>query len=137
MTFFAFSVDATEQTKKYVEETHQRLTKVDMIKNPFTGGVKLVSSDGQSDTYICVIEPIYPRLYFLGLLLLVGAAFFIKRWWSWFYLPGIFLTMQAFLWSRYFYIIMIRQGFKKNGYNGPFKVIDNNMIVNELVQKWL
>lgn len=112
MAIFCIQAPYSETMRLFMEKTNHKLKSDNVILNPFTGAVKLYPGD--LDRFLIVITPIYPRIYFAGLLLIVLPPMFNQVLISWWQLPGLILLMFGFFWSKYFFYIMLRLGIRKN-----------------------
>ncbi len=114
---------------KVLEETKQRFKNLDMVKNPFNGGVY-----NFHDFWLVVIEPLYPPVYLFGAMLwfgVVGAAFFniLPNFviFTGFIISSI-ITMTYFLWTSLFYKIMMTLSIWKSGGKKPLFLSSGEML---------
>lgn len=131
MSNFFIKIEENETSNRFIEETNARLQDHDLVKNPFYGGLKKVTLN--DNTYLNVsITPIWPVTPFriMGLLFTVGAALF--RGLSLWLLPGLIMLSITFLWSELFIYLMLRAGFRKNGYTKSINKVRSKELINIL-----
>lgn len=133
MPDLAIQVERNPESLRFIAETEERFKVKDIARNPFMGKIALLKSDSKFNYYGIRMEPLYPRLYVIGLILLLGPAFFIKRLWSWAYLPGLLMTSTIILWSPWFYYFVLTRGLAKIGFKGEKHILLNGHLLKILL----
>ena len=130
---FAVELVKDEKSLNYLLETKKRLSEENFVQNPFKGKIK-VYIENDKVWAIFNLKPIYPDLSILGLLVLL-ASFVIGGFsLNWGVYVGVFISLFfSFLWSKYFFIIMMKLGLIKAKVKGKLKVLSNTQIVERLM----
>ena len=101
-----------------------------LVKNPFKINAKLYES--KELFFLMDITPVYPPVYWFGLLVLI--PFIVFGWFNWFLLIPILLFSIGFLWSPYFYLLVLWGAIRKNKYKGDVKVLSKDKIIKRLLE---
>lgn len=121
--------------RSFFEESHNRLQKEDIVKNPFRGFIKRIGiKSDKMDYHLVIMDPIYPPVPLLGILFmfipLIFTGFRLTVW----QIPGGVFFLLLVFWSKYFYYIMLKLGLRKQGYNGKTWLIRNARLIREISQ---
>lgn len=125
MTIFSIEIEDTLLTRKFIEVTNNKLKAKHLVLNPFKGKFVMTPIKDKKLWIIVIMTPVYPRFYFIGVILL--ASILAYRGLSapkWLLIPSAIMAGTIVLWSRYFYIPMLKYGLRKIGYKGVIKHID-------------
>lgn len=122
---FSLMTKQSEVMDAYMQETQKRLQSNDFIKNPFKGEIKGYDIK-ESTVYICKIEPIYPNFSYLGL---IGIASLYWFGFNWSFYVGLVIMFTGFFWTRWFFIMMLRLGSRRMGYQGYIRSISSDTIM--------
>lgn len=136
MVIFGIELSRTKEAIKFMKETNDRLQSTNPVTNPFYGSIKRIPlKKKDKDHYVLVMDPVYPKLYYMGYFLLPGAFIFAGLRLSVAYLPGLFLTLTRFCWSRFFMYLFLALGLKKAGYKGKVKLIKDSTSLRTLINE--
>ena len=127
MTLFIVEVEDCIRTRVFFKETIKRMSdKSDFVKNPFDCSMKQLDKG----VYAVSIVPLYPKVYW-GSLFFFTPVFvfwgspFTSAWSMIVFIFGLFVLGLGFLWSKYFYFLMILGGLRKSGYKKRVKLLSN------------
>lgn len=126
-----FGVETEKESKavdRFYKEVDEKLQGDNLVKNPFIGYVRRYGL-----VAVVKMHPVYPRVYWFGLLSLVLSVFFRGFGWSWWHLPGFILLGISFFWSRYCFYTLLLLGLKKKGYRGKVKLLRDQYTINRVV----
>jgi hypothetical protein len=111
--------------KKFVRETNDRIENCGVISSPYNGRVTLKKNIALID-----LEPIWPNLSFLGILIPVVVLFFgLSLYWLFATIPFILLGMSF---HPSFVFKVFKKGAKKAGYEGQIKMLTQKQLI-----RWL
>lgn len=131
MVLFAVELQGHYSALKFMRDTDERLNGTDFFRNPFTGGVLYAhNSPNKGHSFVVVMDPIYPKIWIMGFLWLLG-AFLLGGSFGW-YIPGLVMAPVGILWSAPFMYTMLRIGIRKAGYVGPIKLLRNETVLRRL-----
>lgn len=135
---FAFTTTATMPLLKFVCDTNARLSKHNIVKNPFEGHIYLIpkKNGDNSLTYAVDMEPVYPKVWIFGLIMLAFAVAITGQINSWAIFP-LMIFSAGVLWTRYFYILMLTLGLRKAGHKDKIKIITSMEIIRKLLHSIL
>lgn len=133
MTTFGIRAENDIILLKFMEESHRKLQIEDIVKNPFRGRIRKCVTDGKLVYYGCVINPIYPRIYLIGVALAVFPLFFVGLKVTLWSLPGALLYSTGFFWSKYFYYAVLRLGLRKRMYRKKVKLFNNRQFLEKIL----
>jgi len=131
MVIFSFKTHESVQLLRFIYDTNVRLQDKSLLTNPFNGKIHTIVPN----TYIVNIEPVYPKFYQFGFVLLIPTLFFSRAWY--WYIPSIAIICTYFLWSKYFYYIFLILGSRKAGHKNKFKLLTGRETVLRLLDKIL
>jgi hypothetical protein len=114
---------------EFMKEINKRLKVKDIIKNAFIGGVRCF----KSNYYVIKMQPKYPKIYYIGLLYVLIGLVINKFSWTWWFIPGIMLSMSYIFFSSLFYKILLWRGLRKKGYTGKISFMFYTKFINEVV----
>lgn len=117
----------------FMQQSNERLQNDNIVKNPFNGRIKKIYSNKGKDSYVIIMNPIYPRIYLIGLFLMVVPLFFTGFYVSWWLLPGAIIFSLGIFWSKIFVLLGLFIGLRKHGYKGKVKYLSNNEIIRRMV----
>ena len=134
MTVFGIETAKTDKMIKFVQETQKRLSLSNPVRNPFQGRVmfqvqkdKLLTVFKLESLWFLVayrLAFIYPTGVIISSIF-KGSLFF--PWW--FALIGGVILLYNYLASPWFFFWVFKQGAKKEGYEGEFKLLNSKKIV--------
>lgn len=131
MAVFGISLDRHYSAMKFMLATEQRLQSTNVMRNPFTGGVLYAGEGpGERDVYGVVMEPLYPKVWLIGLVW-IAASILLGGSWGW-YVPGLIMLGLGFFWSVAFMYIGLRIGIKRSGYAGRVRLVTKGELVRRL-----
>lgn len=134
MAIFGVETDRAAIVRKYMRESNERLQKKSMISNPFYGRiVRVPSSDQVKDYYVVDMDPVYPKIYLIGIFTMIVALFFTGFRLTYWLVPSFVFFSCGIFWSKYFYYVMLKLGLKKAGYNKKLKLITSNATISRLI----
>jgi hypothetical protein len=84
--------------------------------------------------YSILMEPIYFKVYYIGLILAVLPMFFKGMILTWLSLPGMVLFSLGIFWSKWFFYVILRLGLKKKGYQGKVKMLSNGKMLKTIIK---
>ncbi len=133
MVIFGVETEKDGLAEKFMLQSHSNLQKKDIVVNPFAGKIIKLKHPSHNNTYVVVMDPVYPRVYILGLLMLAAAfvirGFQITPW----MIPGTIISIPILLYSKHFYYLMLVKGIRKFGYRGKISVLSNNDTLDRLI----
>jgi len=132
MTIFSFETTNTPELHKFIADFKERIAGGNIVKNPFTGCVREIYKDKNTVSYVLKIEPVYPKVYLMGYVLIAGAVMFGRGLTLWI-LPGIFLLSYGLLWSKFFYFIFLKLGLSKAGHRNKLKFVTNRETLEKII----
>jgi len=130
LAIFGIDLELNKESKKYLDDTNERLKSSNLVKNPFIGKVVY-------DINIAVVEikPVYFNFsMYIWLAAAISWIWFGLRWWT-LLIAGIGFVCSMF-WNKLFYYVMFRQGLKKAGYTGRVRLMLNRKTLERLIDKW-
>ena len=130
---FAFETKPTMALLRFVRDTNNRLSKHNIVKNPFEGRIYLIPKVRGEEhlTYVVDMEPVYPKVWIFGLIMLAFAVALTGQINSWAIFPLLIFSAGVF-WTRYFYILMLTLGVRKAGHKDKLKIITSMEIMRKL-----
>lgn len=126
MAIFGIKLKDGPLVNEFVEETNERLSKNNLVKNPFTGKIKKYNK-----LYVVNMEPIYYNFGKPGAVFCL--ALFLGFGYKIFLIPFLFFFVLSFFWTGYFMFYMFRIGLKKKGYKGKCKYYNAKKVIREIL----
>lgn len=124
---FGLKTDKDEAVLNFYIETNKRLGRDDVVKNPF-GLSKIGFIMREDKVYlVCDLNPVWPD--FSGYLFIIGfipLLFGFFKTSIFFYVLGLIVL---FLWSRYFFSLMMYLGLRKKGYKGKIRLVKDQELL--------
>lgn len=126
MASLGIEIKESKEVLDFVKETSKRLSKQNLIQNPFNGEMVLFK-----DTIALHIKPIYFNLPFY-LSLFFGLTYLIFERTFLFIMGAIFLLLSL-LYSKEFFYFVFSKGLRKKGYKGRIKLLSQEEIIKRLI----
>jgi len=130
LALFGVSIIENQVTKKFFYETKKRFKAKDLFKNPYDNGI-LSFNPGE---YIILMDPVYPKVYWLGFMLLTISIFFTQKIFSWWNLPGAFISLSYLFFSGRFFFFMLSRGLRNKGYKDKIVYLNLNKVSRRLFE---
>ena len=128
MVLFSLEVEESFTAKQFFNKTRASLIGGDLITNPFSNGfVKVIDRN----LYVIGFKPVYPQVWWWGLIWVVMANFF--GFGNWYWLVAGALFAQALFFISPIYILMAILGLRKAGYKGKVRIISKAGTIRRLV----
>jgi len=128
MTLFSIIVEENSQKVKDYFEKMQLTLLMDNFGIPlFEAKIKEIS---KLKVYILNITPRFPNIAYMGLIYIMGYLAFNGLSFNWFLIPGIFLLLCGFVWTKYFYWLFLYKGFNKQIKNNKIKLLSDKEFIN-------
>ena len=124
-------VNKSFKEKEFFEKIAKRGEVSDMVKNPFTTKMKLISK-GKELLVLFDIEPLYPSIIpkaglFLGL---VGLLF----GWKITMFLGLGLSLTFFFWTDRFFFLILKKARKKQGLKEDIKLLSSSKAFKKVIE---
>lgn len=130
MAVFGIETDFNIKIREFMEESNNRLNKEDFWKSPFEGVIKLLKTkDPKKDTYLVIMDPLYPPFYLVGVLWVGAVMVFNGLAWSWLMAPGCLLFAFSVFWNKHFIFFMLRIALLKKKIKGKVSMISNSRLI--------
>jgi hypothetical protein len=100
--------DVDDEAGKFLMDFNRRLSGTSNLYNKPWSPSRLKFVNG---VWVLELEPMYPRLYWLGVLYCVIG--FLLGWSFGAWLPGLFMLCLVVFWTPRFYLLMVRLGLRK------------------------
>lgn len=118
-----FSIDIepkTEQDKlkaiEFFNETNKRLIEdKNFVTNPYKDSKIIFDKDTR---FVAIMKPIYFKIYYIGLIVLVMEVLMVREWWSWWYIIGLTMMGSYIFYNKLLYYFIICIALRKKGYHG-------------------
>jgi hypothetical protein len=133
MASFVVELDSNIKALSYLDNIRSKLSKIDLIMNPFDSKIVQIQDKGKVLFFLSII-PKFPDFWIIGLVLMIGAYYFTG--FSLWLLPGFFLFAPIVLWSSYWYYFIFKLGLKKNNYMGDITVSMGEKFSRRLMEAW-
>lgn len=126
-------VDKKLEEKKFFEGIKERLVPGDMVKNPFTADLKTISVDDKM-MVLLDLEPLYPDIIpKAGVLVMVASLIF---GWIALFIAGLVLSFTFFLWTDWFFFLVMKRARKKQGLKGEIKRLSYKEAFRGVMKEW-
>ena len=115
-----FGIKTYPEVDKYMMDSHERLQSG---INFFEGNIKKLQSKGGDSYYLLILEPVVPKVYYMGFIwvaLYLLTKGFIISWWL---LPGVLVSLTCIFWNRYFYFYCLKWAMKQKGYYQEIDIV--------------
>ena len=116
MVIIAFRLKDNEVSNQWLKDTHTRLI-TPTNHNMFCKGI-VKSFDG---LHIVHLQILFFKIWYLGLIFMIGSLVWNKGTIGWSIIPGLILTLPIVLWLSDFNFLLLKAGLKKAGYKGKVK----------------
>lgn len=135
MAVFGIEADRKATVHVFMEQSNKRLQKNNLVANPFYGTIKQlpVRGTGKRVQYVIVMDPVYPRFYLSGILVILVAGMFTQFRLNWGMYAGVGILSLGFFWSRTFFYLMLSLGLKRAGYKGKVRLLNNPQVIRNMV----
>lgn len=121
--------EESERAKEFFIKTDDKLRSPEFTKNPFLNSKVFFFPD---NIYILRINPIYPNLSIVFILLTIATYLF--KLYNVSIIFSIILGIFIFLFSNLFYRLVISLGLRKAGYRGSKDFLYKESIINYLLR---
>ena len=126
-------VEKNMKEKRFFEDINKRLEPGDMVKNPFTAQMHLISRE---DDLIVImdLEPLYPDMIPKVGLFLAGVSLLFD--WTATMIIGLVLASTWFFWTDRFFYLVLNRARKKKGLEGRIKLLSNKEAWRGVLEGW-
>ena len=134
MAVFGVETDADTSVIKFMKESHDRLQSNNIVDNPFNGRIiRAKDNNTKKYTYVVIMQPIYPKIYLIGLFYIGIALLFTGMRLSLWQLPGIILYATGIFWSKIFIYSGLKMGLRKYGYRGKVRLLSATATLERVI----
>lgn len=112
MIEFGVHVPTDNDVTKYFIDMDHKLEEGSVFSSPYEGSVAMHIGREWS-TFHVRIRPLYPPVYWVGIIYLVAVYLLSANAGFWLYFPGVAIVCMIVFWIPRFYYLMILIGFAK------------------------
>lgn len=139
MVTFAVEVEDNNIVYEFMRDTHKRLQRKDLVKNPFIGRVVFLPRrlDYTKIIYLIEMESVYPKIYIFGFLILASFLIIFGFNKPLLLIIAIIFISPGLLHTKIFNYLIMSKGLRKAGYKGKIKLLSNGILLQELINSLL
>jgi len=128
MAYIYFQTKRTKEMLNFFSSVNARLQSKESFIQPYSGKIKIIEAHNKSRESIIVgkIEPTYPKIYWIGVILVGLYLIFHTVWLLWF---GIFFFSPVVFWTDIFYSILFRIQLYRSGHKDYIKSLSPSKFV--------
>jgi hypothetical protein len=132
MAIIGLEADKNIGLNIFMRQTEKRLKEMPLLD----GKILRIPLDNRDD-YVLIIDPLFPKFYLMGLLMIFITLYFTgPRLTAWL-LPGFAVFAGGVFWSKPFFMLILWIALRKKKYKGKIKFVTNNKVIRKMVEHTL